>query len=123
MDIRFFGGANWMDLTGNCVNQIIRFAEENPKFLKRFRHTLCPDEIFFQTIICNHAKNVQLQKKHLRYIDWTIEPDSPPSRTSPRTLRMCDFEKIKESPAIFARKFDAKIDNEVIEKIYAELAG
>lgn len=115
LGIKFYGGANWMDLTDNCVAQIIQYTDDNPSYIRRFKYTRCADEIFFQTIICNYVKNVDLENKCLRFIDWESGPEYP------RVLRIEDFERIKESECMFSRKFNMLKEPEIINKIFDEI--
>lgn len=109
--VDYYGGANWMDLTNNCVSQIITFAETHKKFVKKFRHTKCADEIFFQTIILNYVKNIDVDNKCLRYIDWYSGPDYP------RIMRIEDYPKLKKSDCLFARKFNTSVDSAIVDMI------
>lgn len=113
--IVFYGGTNWMDLSRSCVEQIVMFTEKNPEFINRFKYTRNADEIFFQTIICNYVKDVELNKNCLRYIDWFTGPELP------RVLRYEDYSKMKSSNCLFARKVDSKIDTKIIDTIYSEI--
>ncbi len=108
----YYGGANWMDLTGNCVSQIIDYINSNPNYLRKFKYTRCADEIFFQTIICNFTENLQLENNCLRYVDWETGPEFP------RILRMEDYEKLVSTNSLFARKFSYKIDENIINELY-----
>ncbi len=111
-NIKYYGGTNWMDLTDNCVSQILSLIDTNKCIIKKFKHTRCCDEVFFQTIILNYVKNINIENTVLRYIDWETGPEYP------RTLRMEDYSKLKKSNKIFARKFNSSVDNEIIKKIY-----
>ena len=51
----------------------------------------------------------------LREIDWTNCVNSPHIYT------MEDLEKLKNSNKIFARKFDEKVDSEIIRQIVLEI--
>lgn len=115
LNIDYFGGANWMDLTGNCVSQIINFINSHQEFLKKFRFTRCADEIFFQTIILNFVKNIEIEKNCLRFVDMETGPESP------RILRKIDYNRLKNSSALFARKFNSNIDNEIINMIFNDI--
>lgn len=115
MNIRFYAGANWMNLTNNCVNQIIAFIKNNDSFLRRFKFTRCADEIFFQTIIHNYVRNVEIVNDCLRYVEWETGSDHP------RILRLEDYDKIKNTHCLFARKFDYTVDNAIIDKLYADI--
>lgn len=113
--IKYFGGANWMDLTGKCVSQIIEYTNTHKKFVKKFHHTINADEIFFQTIICNFVKDIKKENITLRYVDWSSESSSP------RTLRKEDYSKLKSSDYLFARKFDPSIDSEIMNLLYKDI--
>ena len=115
MDISFYAGANWMNLTNDCVNQIIAFIKNNKNFLTRFKFTICADEIFFQTIIHNYVNNVEIVNDCLRYIEWESGSDHP------KILKLEDYDKIKNSHCLFARKFDYIVDNFVIDKLYNDI--
>lgn len=108
---QFFGGSNYMDLTDNCVKYILEYLEKKPKYLKRFKNTLIPEEIFFQTIVLNNQSETVIANKVLRYIDWQTGPDYP------RTFTNDDYERIMNSENLFARKFDEKLDNIIIKRI------
>ena len=77
MNIRFYAGADWMNLTYNCVHQIITFVKNNDSFLRQFKFTRCADEIFFQTIIHNNVRNIEIVNDCLRYIEWETDSDYP----------------------------------------------
>lgn len=115
MSIDYYGGANWMDLTHSCIVKILEFVHSHQKFLRSFKYTRCADEIFFQTLICNYLPDVQIENACLRYVDFTTGPESP------RILRMSDYEKIKGSRALFARKFNSKVDSLIIKKLWDDL--
>ena len=47
----------------------------------------------------------------IRYIDWTTGPEYP------RTLTLDDFTKVRESNALFARKFSLTKDYAIIQRL------
>lgn len=57
------------------------------------------------------AKNVVTD--NLRYTDWTRRNGSRPAY-----LDMTDYDKIKESEAFFARKFDSDISKELYQRLH-----
>lgn len=113
--LQYYGGCNWMDLTGCCVSQIIRFVRKNQWFLRKFKYSRCADEIFFQTIVCSFAKNIQIENNCLRYTDWQN------CTAHPKVLRMEDYGKLKGSTCLFARKFKSEIDADIIHALYRDL--
>ena len=49
----------------------------------------------------------------MRYIDWT--------RGNPYIFRSADFEQLMSSDRMFARKFDEKVDFDIVERIFEAL--
>jgi Core-2/I-Branching enzyme len=115
MRYRFRWGSQWMDLTSETTAQVLRLLHTDRGFLKRFRFTFCPDEVFFQTAIENCGrKNLSLASPR-RYIDWQTGPEHP------RVLRKEDSGRIDASDMLFARKCDTSVDPDLVERLYARL--
>ena len=107
-------GSSWFNITHSALNYILEYIEENIEFLKRFEHTWGGDELFFNTILMNSDfKNNCVSDNVLRFMAW--------NGGVPNTLLINDYEVLKNSDALFARKFDEKIDNEIIEKLYFDI--
>lgn len=107
-NICFYGGSSWFSITSDCVQYILEFLKDNPNYLKFFNNTICGDEIFFQTILVNSKYKNFLVNDNKRYIDWSE------GKSSPKTLKIEDYVKIKNSDKLFARKFDANIDKKIL---------
>jgi len=127
--IPYRGSTSWC-LTGDTAKYIVEFArsEKNQRFVEYFRRSFSPDEMFFQTVVLNSAfarqcrfyerdvvegrsplKNENLA--YLHYIDWSKD------REDPALLDMRDYESIKRSEALFARKFSESTSKEVLDQI------
>jgi hypothetical protein len=76
---------------------------------------VCPAEIVFQSILAN-ASNFKFSNNYFRFIDWENSQD-----WHPNTISMRHWESIKESDALFARKFDWGQSKEVIDLINKEI--
>lgn len=95
-------GSNWVSVTNDFVGYLL-----NQKALirKYFHHTLCPDEIFLQTLLWNSSFKERLcqadamMEGSLRAIDW--------ERGKPYEWKTEDFQFLSDCPAFFARKFNA----------------
>lgn len=117
----FRKGFNWCSLTYEAVSYLL----ENEKFIRRIcKFTSCADECYKQFLLCNSEffKNrIYLNEKgspdDLREVDWSNCVNSPHIYT------IKDFEKLKKSDKIFARKFDEKVDSEIIRQVVAEVKG
>ncbi len=115
-NIKIMTGANWFSLTGNFVEYVLN----NTKFINdNFKNTRSPDEMFLQTLLYNSEFKENLYNKNYnndytnsicRYVDW--------NRGNPYVFMKEDFNELINSDCVFARKFDEKIDKEIIEKLY-----
>ena len=114
IDYEFWKGSQWVNLTHACVTKIFDFLDKNEKYLTRFKWTSCADEIFFHTIIFN-MEWLTVINDDLRYTNWKDGPEHP------RTLRLCDYDKICNSGKLFARKFDSVVDEKIIKNVYAKI--
>jgi hypothetical protein len=106
-------GSQWWCLSKACIEYLKTFIEKNRAFVSYFRWTFIPDESFFQSILSNSPYRHKLICDDLRHVDWRDNPNS----FGPRTLDMSDFEKLKCSPALFARKFDTDRSQELLNKL------
>lgn len=113
-NIKVQKGCNWFSITGAFAAYI---AQASKSLEKIFRFSYCGDEVFVQTVLLNSpfADDVYMKNcgnNHLacaRLIDW--------QRGNPYVFRTEDFDLIKNSPAMFARKFDMDVDSEIIDKV------
>ena len=115
-DMKIVKTSNWFSVTGDCAEYILR----NKKFIKKFtRFTCCADEMFLGTVIWNSPFLSQVYDTepswdgHMRYIDRIRNVGS-----SPHTFTLRDKQSIDESEMLFARKFDEKVDRNIIDYVY-----
>jgi len=113
-NLKPFFGSQWWALNDKVVKYILDFTDKNKKVLNFFKHCWAPDELYIQTIVYNNddLKNF-IKNKPFRYLDWN-------TNGPPKTLTIEDYEKIKKSGELFARKFDYEISKELIEKLDSE---
>ena len=107
-------GSNWFSITHEFAQYIIK----NESWIKaHFNYALCADELFIQTLIINSDYKNRLlptafngnAENNLRYIDW--------ERGNPYIFKLEDFNRLINSPCLFARKFDLTVDFEIVEKL------
>jgi len=107
-------GSQWWAITGLACQTILDFVDAHPRFVRFCRHTDCPDEFFFQTILWNSPLRQSL-RPGITYTNWV------PGKMSPETITT-DYlphfaqEVVLNSPhnnsplppseVLFARKFD-----------------
>ena len=88
--------------------------------MKCYRNTFCCDEVFLQTLVVNSKFYDKLYLKtnddyhaNMRDIDW--------KRGQPYVWRNLDYYELMNSNYLFARKFDERVDSEIINKLYTRL--
>ena len=112
--LRPFGGGAYWCLSRECIELVKDFAAERPDVVRFFKRVDIPDEVFFQTVIMNSPLAATVVNDNLRYIDWT-------RGVRPAILGTGDFQALKESPKLFARKFDVTRGARILDLIDAEL--
>ncbi|WP_242131687.1 beta-1,6-N-acetylglucosaminyltransferase [Aestuariivivens marinum] len=105
---KLFGGETWWTLNNSTLRYVLDYTHENPRFLKRLRHTFCSEEIYFQTIIMNSPYALTVINDSLRYIDWNTRNGNHPAN-----LDESDLKKIIASNKLFARKFEFPVSQKL----------
>lgn len=95
-----YAGSAWWSLTRECCAYVLKFIDENPGFVRRFRHTQLPDEMFFHTIIMASPFAQNVESNNLRYIVFREG-----ATTYAHAVTMEDADGLREANVIFARKF------------------
>ncbi|KAL7586600.1 hypothetical protein Lser_V15G40423 [Lactuca serriola] len=115
---KLFTGSAWVMLTRSFVEYCIWGYDNFPRtILMYYTNFVSSPEGYFHTVICNTEEFTKTAISHdLHYIAW----DTPPKQ-HPRYLTIKDFEKMVNSSAPFARKFQK--DDVVLDKIDQELLG
>lgn len=113
--IKYFAGSQWLNLTYESLKLVFNFLEKNPDYLKKLKYSRATDEIWIQSIIMNSALREKVINNDLRYIDWTSGPEFP------RILNENDENKLLESDALFARKFNLARDSKFINRLLNQL--
>ncbi|MDR0979390.1 MAG: beta-1,6-N-acetylglucosaminyltransferase [Lachnospiraceae bacterium] len=114
----FASGSEWFSITDKLVKYVLKNKD---MILKMFNNTICSDEMFLQTLILNsefkdYLYNNKFNNDYLscmRMIDW--------NRGKPYVYKEEDFKDLIDSPYMFARKFDERIDMNIVNKVYLKL--
>ena len=83
-----------------------------------YRNTFIADEGFFQTVIMNTPVHGEVVNDDKRLIDWIPDGDI---KLRPRTFTAADAVQLTTSQDLFARKFDAEVDTEILDILEAHL--
>ena len=105
-----FRGSQFCCLPRECVENIHDIIQENRALINFFKNVDVPDELFFQTTIINSRFKDKVINDNLFYIDW-----DNPNPTRPRVFVKTDFERLVNSSKLFARKFDASRDADILD--------
>ncbi|PRD56486.1 beta-1,6-N-acetylglucosaminyltransferase [Sphingobacterium gobiense] len=113
----FKKGTQWVSVTHGFVSMLLLKREE---VMQLYHHTFCPDEIYKQTL-CGHSefreKLYDMQdegKGCMRAIGW--------KDGELRDWTLADYDKLMQSGALFARKFNTT-DIAVVEIIANVIRG
>jgi hypothetical protein len=106
-------GASW-SMTREAVELVLDYVRAHPRVRSFYRHAFAPDESFFQTILMSSPLAPRVVNSDL-HEKWTEDSDHP------AILTVHDLPGIMTSGALFAKKFDATVDAQVMDRIDAEL--
>ena len=112
-DFKYWFGSQWWCLNSTTAQWIIDYLNEHTEYEKFFEHSLCSDECFFQTLVMN-SPFANTTKPYLHYIKWEK------GKSSPRTLTTIDYEELKKTEKIIARKAAYPINAMGISKAMME---
>jgi Core-2/I-Branching enzyme len=97
-----YHGSTWWVLTRLGVETVLDWTDRRPKLAAFLRHTHCPDECFFQTVLANSALKERLAPS-LTFTDWSDPQEQP--------RRICDGHLSqllgRDGAPFFARKFSS----------------
>lgn len=118
---KLYKGCLWFKISNRLRDYILKYIEVNPYYLQAFRYSLNADEVFFHTIICNsefkdsiyeYESNLHDTVMCKHYIDWFS------AKERPKILAEDDYEAMKASDCLFARKMNENIDIEQFKKYF-----
>lgn len=104
----YFGGSGYWSLH---VSVILEILDMKNIAKNKWRHTFCPEESIYQTILLNSLNKSSLVNDNLRYVVWNKQHNEIPG-----ILDESNFVKIKASNCLFARKFDSQISKKLLKK-------
>lgn len=109
---KLYMGANWINITYDCMKYLVSRKAE---IEKRYRLTLCADEMFVQNVLLNSPFKDKIYKAPIRFIDW--------KRGNPYVFGKEDYQTLTDSEYLWARKFDTRVDKEIVDMIFQKLVN
>lgn len=116
---QFYGGnkATWWTVTTAAARYVTEQLQQSEKLTRSLKYSWGTDEFVFSSLLMNSPFKGQVLNNNLRYIDWSER------KVNPKLLSIADFESLKQSGMMFARKFDMLKDPEILDKIDQECLG
>ena len=114
-ELQPYGGPMQWSLSVEALTYVHAYVQQHPAFVRFFRRTLIPDELFFQTLLLNSPLAPRLINAELHHIEWPHNADHP------KVLTAEDLPRLQVVEALFARKFDSGVDAGVLELIEQRL--
>lgn len=103
--------ATWWTLQSACAYHMAATILHDKKVRDFIRMTWGIDEIIFPTLVLNSPFRETVVNNNLRHIDWQEQ------QAHPAILSTKDFDQLRDSPQFFARKFDLKVDADILDMI------
>lgn len=105
-----FIGTQWKAVTRSFC-EFVCHDRQAERFKTFYRDSFIADEAFFQTVIMNSGNHGIVMNDDLRMIDWVPDGDI---KLRPRNYDARDLDQLQRSTDLFARKFDAEDDTEIL---------
>ena len=111
-----YGGTQWVSYTKGLWKDILDKWEAHPEWHRFFRFTFCAEEMVLPSLAYAYTQNVSTRE--INFVDWTFRNGSRPAN-----LDESDFVRIQNPDALFARKVEYPLSQELLAKIDGELLG
>ena len=99
-DLTFEFGSQWWVLSSDFLNWVCMFLDKNPEYTEYYKHTMAPDESFFQTLIASSPFSKTIRPS-LTFLTWNS------SDNHPDTIELNDLDKIMGlKEFLFCRKIE-----------------
>lgn len=108
---RLHGGFHFMALGRLAADRLLAFCADRPDVVARFRQMNLPSEVFAHTVLANQP-DLRLSQDVPLYVDYSRAPGG-----RPRVLTSSDVDTLVASGYFFARKFDLRVDAQVLERL------
>lgn len=112
---RIYGGSTYWSVSREAIQVALKYLDENPAYLRRFRMTNIAEEFCLPTLWSN--SELLLTNNYMRYINWGDDGYNP------QVLNDADFNKITSDSCFFARKMESGVSDKLIDMIQKSWGG
>ena len=114
---RIYKGLVYISMPKEAAAYVVEYLARHEEFWEELYKCQVPEEFFFQTLFMNHETwSHQVVDRELRYMDW-----SKGDGASPAYLTEEDYDKVKASGCLFARKFHPELSKGLRERLKSEI--
>ncbi|MDR1737289.1 MAG: beta-1,6-N-acetylglucosaminyltransferase [Candidatus Symbiothrix sp.] len=113
-----YAGWQWFSWHRNVVEFVLRFVEDHPQYVRRFKRAIYIDELFFHTFLFDHTEELNIVKNPKRFIVWNPKR---PTASLPMILDEREYDEIAASDAVFCRKIHPKISAKLKKMLIAKI--
>jgi Core-2/I-Branching enzyme len=106
--LRPYGGTQFWALTEEAARYVHEFTDRYPDIARFFEEVFVPDEIYFQTVLACSPVAETLENDALHFVKWN-RPG--------KVLVSADIDALEKTPHLFARKFDRRIDAQLLDLV------
>ena len=111
-ELELHKGSMWWALSRQAVEYVHDALRERAGLKPYFRYAGIPDETMYPSLLLSPSFNGRVVQDNLLFEVWE-RPGDP----HPRILGKGDLEQMLNSSKLFARKFDERVDGEVLDLI------
>lgn len=115
--IKPYRGEQYFAINRMAMLAILEYVKEHPEIIKAYRHTMAPDEMFFQTVLMNCGKEHvinSLDSEVVLHLRWPKEHSAHPVHFTEKDLKeLANLGAHK----LFGRKFDTEVDAKILDLI------
>jgi len=121
--VRPYTGSQWWCITRRAAEHICAFLARHPDYLAYHRHSMVPDEMFFQSILLGSTGpglEGSFVNGNLTYLEWRVPYPRPAGYryAGPAVFTAADFDTLmRVDNKLFARKFDIDKDSKILDLI------
>jgi hypothetical protein len=100
--------SDWLTLGRRAIATVLA-AANNGRLMRYFRRVAVPSESLFASVLLNNEA-LTIERDHRRVADFAHE-----GAAHPELLTSADYDRLVASGADFARKFDAAVDEHILD--------
>jgi hypothetical protein len=115
-EFTLYGGKTWFSFSRELITHIVSEHNNTAKWKQFYKYSLIPDEMYFHTIAMDSSFSENVVNDYLREVEW-----EGGDRTHPIIFKQKDLPRLKNSKNFWARKFDDKVDSEILDSIDSEI--